>query len=88
MPLFYFDVREGSCFISDADGIELHDLDAAEREAAEAAAELGRERLSFSKDRSIVIEVRNEHGQRILTATVSLQIVRVKPTPSWHPTAI
>jgi hypothetical protein len=37
MPLFYFDVREGSGFISDADGIELHDLDAAEREAAEAA---------------------------------------------------
>jgi hypothetical protein len=88
MPLFYFDVREGSGFISDADGIELHDLDAAEREAAEAAAELGRERISFSKDRSVVIEVRNEHGQRILTATVSLQIVRVKPPPSRPPTAI
>lgn len=45
MPRFYFDVREGLRFIPDNEGSEFHDLDAAEREAAEAAAEFGRDKL-------------------------------------------
>jgi hypothetical protein len=35
LPSFFFDVRQGWMFFHDAEGYELPDLDAAEREAAE-----------------------------------------------------
>ena len=57
------------------------DLDAAEREAVMAAAEIGRDMLAFGKKRDVVIEVRNEHEQRVLTATVEMRVVRDAPPP-------
>ena len=45
MPRF-FDVREGTRFAPDDEGLEFPDLDAAEREAAEAAAAIDRDRLT------------------------------------------
>ncbi|WP_425265693.1 DUF6894 family protein [Terrihabitans rhizophilus] len=81
MPKFYFDVRDGSRFIPDEEGSNLADLAAAEREAAVAAAEIGRERLPQGELRTIVVEVRNHHGQRVLTATAALTVERVVPEP-------
>jgi hypothetical protein len=81
MPLFYFDAREGSKFIPDEEGVELANVDAAEREAATAAAEMGRDRLPSGDTRDVTIEVRNEHGQRVLTVRVSMEIDRVAPPP-------
>jgi hypothetical protein len=82
MPLFYFDVREGVRFAEDDTGLEFPDLDAAEREAAEAAASIGRDLLPKGTARSITVEVRNQHGQRVVTATVALALDRVDPEPS------
>jgi hypothetical protein len=81
MPRFYFDVREGSRFMSDDDGLEFDELDQAEREAATAAAEIGRDRLPRGDAREVTIEVRNEHRQRVLTVTMSLNVERVVPSP-------
>jgi hypothetical protein len=81
MSRFYFDVREGPSFIPDEVGLEFDSLDAAERMAAEAAADIGRDRLPKGDAREVTVEVRNEHGQRVLTATVSLEIHRVDPEP-------
>src|SRR4051794_22871626 len=81
MPRFYFDVREGGRFSPDDQGLEFPDLDAAEREAAKAAAAMGRDRLPKNDSREIVMEVRNEHRQRVLTITVSLHVERVHPPP-------
>ena len=39
MPRFFFDVREGVRFVSDDAGVVFPDLDTAEREAAQTAAE-------------------------------------------------
>jgi len=39
VPRFFFDVREGVRFIPDDDGVVFPDLDTAEREAAQTAAE-------------------------------------------------
>jgi len=50
MPRFYFDVREGTRFISDEDGLEFDSLEAAEQEAATTAAEIGRDRLPKADD--------------------------------------
>ena len=81
MPRFYFGVREGARFIPDETGLEFDSLDAAEREAASAAAEIGRDRLPNGDAREVTVEVRNERRQRVLTATVSLEIHRVDPEP-------
>jgi Domain of unknown function (DUF6894) len=76
MPRFYFDIRENSKFISDADGVECEDIEAAEREAALSAAEIGRETFRHVDDHDVSVEVRNEHGQRVLTVTVSIRVDR------------
>ncbi len=82
MPRFYFDVREGPRFIPDDEGLEFDSLDAAEREAAETAAQIGRDKLPKGGTRNITIEVRNEHGQRVLTVAVSMRVERVHPPPA------
>jgi hypothetical protein len=82
VPCFYFDVREGARFIPDEEGSELDSLDAAEYEAARGAAEIGRDDLPKGDARDVTVEVRNEHGQRVLTVTVSMEINRVDPSPA------
>jgi hypothetical protein len=81
MPRYYFDIREGTRFVPDEVGLEFDSLDAAERAAAETAAEIGREMLPKGDAREVTVEVRNEHRQRALTATASLEIHRVDPEP-------
>jgi hypothetical protein len=81
MPQFYFDVRDGTSFAPDEEGLEFDSLEAAEREAATAAAEIGRDRLPKDNTREITVEVRNEHRQRVLTVKVSMEIERVEPPP-------
>jgi hypothetical protein len=81
MSRYYFDIREGTRFVPDEVGLEFDSLDAAERAAAETAAEIGRELLPKSDAREITVEVRNEHRQRVLTITVSMQVDRVEPPP-------
>jgi hypothetical protein len=53
VPRFYFDVRDGATFTPDEEGLEFSSLDAAERAAAEAAAEIGRDRLPKSDARAV-----------------------------------
>jgi hypothetical protein len=81
MPRFYFDVREGARFAPDDEGLEFASLEAAEHEAACAAAEIGRDRLPKGDAREVTVEVKNEHHQRVLTITVSMEIDRVDPAP-------
>jgi hypothetical protein len=81
VPRFFFDVREGVRFIPDDEGLEFANLDQAEREAATAVAEIGRDRLPCGEAREITIEVRDEHRQRVLTITVSMHVERVFPPP-------
>ena len=76
MPRFYFDVREGSRFVPDEEGMEFVDLDAAEHEAAVAAAGIGRDLLPQGGVRQVAVEIRNEQGQRVTTVTVTVQIER------------
>lgn len=79
MPRFYFDVRDEAMFIPDDEGQEFDSLEAAEREAAEAAAQIGRDRLPRGDARRVTVEVREEHRQPALSVTVSMEIRRVDP---------
>ena len=87
MPRFYFDIRDGTGFAPDQEGIEFDSLSAAEHAAAATAAELGRDRLPMGGMQEITVEVKNEHGQRVLTVAVSMQIHRVTPEPSRNKAA-
>ena len=82
MSRFFFDVREGARFTPDEEGLEFPNIAAAERAAAEAAAEIGRDLLPTGGTRSVTVEVRNQHGQRVATALVTLAIDRVHPEPT------
>jgi hypothetical protein len=82
VPRFYFDVREGTRFSPDDEGLEYPNVDTAERMAAEAAASIGRDVLPKSDVRDVTVEVRNEHKQRIITVTVTMQTERVSPEPT------
>ena len=77
MAIFYLDVRQNGKFFPDGEGIDLPDIDAAEREAVETAAFIGRDSFLAGNTRAIVVEVRNEHGQNVLNATVALTIARL-----------
>ena len=79
MPLFYFDVREGSNFVDDDEGLEFPNLDAAEQEAIHAVVSIGKDRLPRSDTRNVTVEVRDEDKKRVLTVTVALMIERVHP---------
>jgi len=79
MPRFYFDVREGDSFTRDTDGLEFNGLNAAEYEADRAAAEIGREDLPKGKAREVTVEVRDEHGQPVLTVAVAMTVRRMNP---------
>jgi hypothetical protein len=85
MPRYYFDVREGTLFAPDEEGLEFESLDAAEYEAACTAAEIGRDRLPGRDAREITLEVSNEHRQRVLTVMVSIRVDRVEPAPAASP---
>jgi hypothetical protein len=81
VPRFYFDVRDGAPFVPDDQGLEFDSLDAAQRAATMAAAEIGRDRLPKGDAREVTVEVMNEHRQRVLTVTVSIEIDRIEPPP-------
>jgi hypothetical protein len=81
VPRFYFDVREGTSFAPDEEGLEFDSLNAAGREAATTAAEIGRDRRPKDDSREVTVEVRNEHRQRVLTVKVSMEVDRVEPPP-------
>ena len=66
-------------FTSDEEGLTFDNLDAAKREAATAAAEIGRDRPPKGDSREITVEARNEHCQWVLTVKVSLEADRVEP---------
>jgi hypothetical protein len=75
MPLFYFDVREHGEFTADQEGMELPDVEAAEREAASSIIGIGKD---FRADAShtVAIDIREEGGRQVSTVSLELKIVR------------
>ncbi|MBM6583048.1 hypothetical protein ILT44_22850 [Microvirga sp. BT689] len=77
MARYYFDVHDGAQGVRDDDGAEFDSLDAAVQAATRSAAEIGTGRLGRGDTRDVVIEVRDERGQRICTVKASMEI-------EWH----
>jgi len=62
--------------VPDDEGAEFDSLEAAMQAAARSAAEIGTSRLAKGDTSDVVIEVRNEHDQRVVTVTASMKIER------------
>ncbi len=64
---YYFNLREGSDYISDEEGVDLPDLDAALAQAKRGARSvLADEVLKGRLPLSIVMEVSDEQGSQVL----------------------
>jgi hypothetical protein len=74
MPRFHFDIHDGARFTMDETGEELDGLQAAREQAARRLEELAREILRDGDRRDVVIEVKDEVGQRVLIAKLSVSI--------------
>jgi hypothetical protein len=74
MPRYHFDSHDGVRFTTDETGVELDGIKAARQEAARRLAELAQEILPDDVRREVVIEVKDETGQRVLVAKLSVSI--------------
>lgn len=75
MARFFFDVRCGSTIAEDEEGAEFPDGNGVEKEARAAVLELAFYKLVSGAD-SISIEVRDETGRHVLTASASVKVTR------------
>ena len=76
MARYYFDVQSGKPPVRDDEGAEFDSLDAAIRGVARSAAEIGTGRLARGDLSDVVIEIRDEHDQRVITVTASMKVDR------------
>jgi hypothetical protein len=67
---YYFDIQNRAQVVPDDEGTEFDSLDAAVHGAARSAAEIGTDRLVKGDTSDVVIEVRDEGGQRVCTAVL------------------
>ena len=73
MPRFFFDTHDGGHSICDDEGIELASSDAAGRQALASLPDIARDVLPGDGDRhDITVDVRDETGRLMFTATLSL----------------
>ena len=78
MPRYFFDTYDGNQFVPDNEGIELQNLDTAKAEAQKALPDLARDALPGDDQKTFIVSVRNEAGQVVLRAALSL-IVETAP---------
>ncbi len=85
MSRYFFDMHDGARFTTDETGVELDGIEAARQEAARALGEFAREILPDGDHREVVIEVKDETGQRVLVARLSVSIEHTE-LPGFSPT--
>jgi hypothetical protein len=78
MPLYFFDSHDGEHFLRDDTGLELAGIEAARDAATTGLADLARDAIPKSTRRELVVEVRDEHEQQLLRASLWFE---VQPAP-------
>jgi hypothetical protein len=82
LPIYYFHITEGDEFIPDPQGIEQAGLASVHKSAVEAASALIAEAVKKGeRDYRGQIDVRNEHGEQVLTLTFACPIHIVITSP-------
>jgi hypothetical protein len=78
---YYIDIHDGEQLVRDDEGSEFDSLDAAVQGAARSAAEIGTSRLAKGDTSDVIIEVRDQQDQRVVTVTASMKIEWYYPLP-------
>jgi hypothetical protein len=78
---YYLDIHDGEQLGRDDEGSEFDSLDAAVQGVARSAAEIGTSRLAKGDTRDVIIEVRDQQDQRVVTVTASMKIEWHDPLP-------
>jgi len=86
MPRYFFDIHDGARSTTDDTGVELDGLEAARQEAARTLGEIARDILPDGDRQEVVIEVKDEAGQRVLVAKLSVSI-ELTELPGFSPVA-
>ncbi len=75
MPRYYFDVDDGERLSHDQEGTDLASREEARREAIGILPDIAREVLPDGNDRTFTSRLRDENGEVIFIATLSLKAV-------------
>ena len=69
-----FDTNDGDRIIPDKEGLDLAGMEEARAEAIKALPDMARDGLPDGDYREFVVDVRDEAGQRVLRARLSLVV--------------
>ncbi len=72
MPRYFFDIRDDAAFSKDEIGVELDGIEAAQQEAGCTLDGIAKGLLQDGQPHEVVIEVKDEAGQRVLVAKLSV----------------
>jgi hypothetical protein len=78
VPRYFFDTYDGNRLITDPEGMELPNLERVKVEAQNALPDLARDALPGGDQKTFIVSVRDDAGQVILRAALSL-IVETAP---------
>ena len=79
MPRFFFDTHDGDRLLLDNEGQELEDLEAAKAVAQEELPHIARDELPDGDQRTFIVSVRDETGEVVMRATLSLAMEYSSP---------
>ena len=84
MPLarYFFDTFDGTRLVPDTEGLELQNVEMAKVEARKALPDLARDAILDGDQKTFMVSVRDEAGQVVLRAALSLIIETAPENPS------
>lgn len=71
MPRYFFDISDGT-FIMDDEGVEYPNAHAVRDAAIRALPDIARDEIGKGNSRSVTVLMRDEAGQALFTASLSL----------------
>lgn len=72
MPRFFFHTSDGDVAITDDEGLDLRDAEAAREAALDALPDMARQKLPDGDHRKFEVVVEDETGKRIYEASLEL----------------
>jgi hypothetical protein len=78
---YYLDIHDGEQLVRDDEGFEFDSPGAAMQAAARSATEIGTSKLAKGDTSAVIIEVRDQQDQRVVTVTASMTIEWHDPLP-------
>ncbi|WP_262271547.1 DUF6894 family protein [Microvirga yunnanensis] len=81
MPHYFFDTYDDNLFVPDEVGQELEDIEAAKAVAQEELPQMAWDELPNGDQRTFIVSVRDEAGQVVIRAALSVVVEYPTQTP-------